>query len=141
MRASPDRIVVCAGFAHGLQLLGQVLAARGGTRVAMEAYGLAAHRDTVAAAGLAVTPVPVDEQVTVTGIAAGLHALAELPAGQDEAEVVARAAGHGLLVEGLRPYSAAGRTDRAALVVGYAAPAQHAFTGALARLTAVLAAR
>jgi GntR family transcriptional regulator/MocR family aminotransferase len=305
VRASPDRIVICAGFAHGLQLLGHALAARGGTRIAMEAYGLAAHRDTVAAAGLAVVPVPVDEQgamvaqfgaaaaalltpahqfplgivlhprrraqaaawardtggivieddydgefrfdrqpvgamqalapghvvyagsaskslapglrlgwlvlpgglldevvaarlladrqgsvldqltlaefitsggydrhirrsrlayrqrrdrlvaalagaaprVTVTGIAAGLHALAELPAGQDEAEVIARAAGHGLLLEGLRPYFAVrspgrpDRPDRAALVVGYATPAQHAFTGALARLTAVLAAR
>jgi GntR family transcriptional regulator/MocR family aminotransferase len=296
---SPDRIVVCAGFAHGLHLLGQVVAARGGTRVAMEDLSLASHRDTVTAAGLAVAPVPVDEHgavvaqfgaaaaalltpahqfplgtvlhprrraqavtwardtggivieddydgefrydrqpvgamqalapghvvyagsaskslapglrlgwlvlpgglldevvaarllgdrqssvidqltlaefitsggydrhvrrsrltyrrrrdrlvealarsaphVTVTGIAAGLHALAELPAGQDEDEVVARAAGHGLLVEGLRPYSATGRPGRGALVVGYAAPPQHAFTGALARLTAVLAAR
>jgi GntR family transcriptional regulator / MocR family aminotransferase len=79
--------------------------------------------------------------VTVTGIAAGLHALAELPAGQDEDEVLDRAAGHGLLVEGLRPYYAGGRPGRAALVVGYAAPPQHAFTGALARLTAVLAER
>jgi GntR family transcriptional regulator / MocR family aminotransferase len=296
---SPDRIVVCAGFAHGLQLLGQVLAAHGGTRVAMEAHSLAAHRDTVTAAGLAVAPVPVDEHgavvaqfgaaaaalltpahqfplgvvlhprrraqavtwardtggivieddydgefrydrqpvgamqalapghvvyagsaskslapglrlgwlvlpggllddvvaarlladrqssvidqlalaefitsggydrhvrrsrlayrrrrdrlvealaraaphVTVTGIAAGLHALAELPAGQDEDEVVARAARHGLLVEGLRSYSATGAPGPAALVVGYATPPEHAFTGALARLTAVLAAR
>jgi GntR family transcriptional regulator / MocR family aminotransferase len=299
VRASPDTIVVCAGFAHGLALLGQVLAARGGTRLAVEAYGLAAHRDTAAAAGLAVAPVPVDArgavvaqfgaaaaalltpahqfplgvvlhpqrraqavawardtggilieddydgefrydrqpvgavqalapehvvyagsaskslapglrlgwlvlprglldeviaarlladrqggvtdqltlaelitsggydrhvrrsrlayrrrrdrlvqtlaaaapQVRVTGIAAGLHALAELPAGQDEDEVVARAADRGLLLEGLRSYAAAGRHDRPALVVGYAAPPQHAFTGALARLAAVLAAR
>jgi GntR family transcriptional regulator / MocR family aminotransferase len=296
---TPDRIVVCAGFAHGLHLLGQVVAARGGTRVAMEAPSLAAHRDTVTAAGLAVAPVPVDghgavvaqfgaaaaalltpahqfplgtvlhprrraqavtwardtggivieddydgefrydrqpvgamqalapghvvyagsaskslapglrlgwlvlpaglldevvaarlladrqssvidqltlaefitgggydrhvrrsrlayrrrrdrlvealaraaPHVTVTGIAAGLHALAELPPGQDEDEVVARAAGHGLLVEGLRSYSATGAPGRAALVVGYATPPEHAFTGALARLTAVLAAR
>jgi GntR family transcriptional regulator/MocR family aminotransferase len=304
VRASPDTIVVCAGFAHGLALLGQVLAARGGTRLAMEAYGLPAHRDTVAAAGLAVAPVTVDgrgaptapvgpaqvgtaagalltpahqfplgvvlhpqrrahavawardtggilieddydgefrydrqpvgamqalapghvvyagsaskslapglrlgwlvlppalldevaqarlltdrqsgvldqltlaelmtsggydrhvrrarlayrrrrdrlvealaiaaPQVQVTGIAAGLHALAELPAGQDEDEVVARAAARGLLVEGAGTYCATGRHDRPALVVGYAAPPQHAFTGALARLTAVLAAR
>jgi GntR family transcriptional regulator/MocR family aminotransferase len=295
---SPDRIVVCAGFGHGLHLLSQVAAARGGTRAAMESYGLAEHRETVAAAGLAVTLVPVDArgavpaqfgdaaaalltpahqfplgialhprrraqavtwardtggvvieddydgefrydrqpvgamqalapghvvyagsaskslapglrlgwlvlpgglldevvaarplaarhtsvldqltlaefitsggydrhvrrarlayrrrrdrlvealaraapQVTVTGIAAGLHALAELPAGQDEDEVVARAAEHGLLVSGLGTY-AAGRPDRAALVVGYATPPPHAFTGALARLTAVLATR
>jgi GntR family transcriptional regulator/MocR family aminotransferase len=301
--ASPDRIVVCAGFAHGLHLLSHVLAARGGTAMAMEAYSLAAHRDTVTAAGLAVTPVPLDghgavvaqfgtaaaalltpahqfplgmvlhprrraqavawardaggivieddydgefrydrqpvgavqalapghvvyagsaskslapglrlgwlvlpgglldevvaarlltdrqgsvlDQLTlaefidsggydrhvrrsrlayrrrrdrlaealaravppvrVTGIAAGLHALAELPPGQDEEEVVARAARRGLLVEGLAAYAAgpspAGPPARAALVVGYATPPQHAFTGALARLTAVLADR
>jgi GntR family transcriptional regulator/MocR family aminotransferase len=296
---SPENIVVSAGFGHGLHVLSHVVAARGGTRVAMEAYGQPAHRDTVTAAGLAVTPVPVDghgamvaqfgdapaalltpahqfplgmalhprrraqavawardtggvvieddydgefrydrqpvgamqalapghvvyagsvskslapglrlgwlvlpggllgevvaarpladrhssviDQLTlaefitgggydrhvrrarlayrrrrdrlaealardaphvhVTGIAAGLHALAELPAGQDEDEVVARAAGHGLVVEGLRGYGAAGRPDRSALVVGYATPAPHAFTGALARLGALLAAR
>ncbi|HEX5289454.1 MAG TPA: aminotransferase class I/II-fold pyridoxal phosphate-dependent enzyme [Streptosporangiaceae bacterium] len=57
---SPENIVVCAGFGHGLHVLSQVVAARGGTRVAMEAYSQAAHRDTVTAAGLAVTPVPVD---------------------------------------------------------------------------------
>ncbi|HEY2288902.1 MAG TPA: PLP-dependent aminotransferase family protein [Streptosporangiaceae bacterium] len=297
--ASPDRIVVCAGFAHGLQLLAGVLAARGGTRVAIEAWSLAAHRATVAAAGLAVAPVPVDgrgavvtdfgtaaaalltpahqfplgmvlhpgrraqavawardtgglvieddydgefrydrqpvgamqalapghvvyagsaskslapglrlgwlvlpgglldeviaarlladrqgsvldqltlaefitsggydrhvrrsrlayrrrrdrlvgalaqaaPQVRVTGIAAGLHALAELPADQDEAAVVARAAARGLSVEGLGSYETAQSPARPALVVGYATPPQHAFTGALARLTAVLTAR
>jgi GntR family transcriptional regulator / MocR family aminotransferase len=299
VRASPDSVVVCAGFAQGLALLSRVLAARGGATLAVEAYGLPAHRDTVAAAGLAVVPVPVDArgaataglgtaagalltpahqfplgmvlhpqrraqavawardtggllieddydgefrydrqpvgamqalapehvvyagsaskslapglrlgwlvlprglidevvaarlladrqsgafdqltlaelitgggydrhvrrarlayrrrrdrlaqalaaaapQVRVTGIAAGLHALAELPAGQDEDEVVARAGARGLHLQGLRPYSAAGAADRPALVVGYATPPQHAFTGALARLTAVLAAR
>jgi GntR family transcriptional regulator / MocR family aminotransferase len=297
--ASPDRIVVCAGFAHGLQLLAGVLAARGGSRVAMEAWSLAAHRATVAAAGLAVAPVPVDgrgavvtdfgaaaaalltpahqfplgmvlhprrraqavawardtgglvieddydgefrydrqpvgamqalapghvvyagsaskslapglrlgwlvlpgglldeviaarlladrqgsvldqltlaefitgggydrhvrrsrlayrrrrdrlvgalaqaaPQVRVTGIAAGLHALAELPADQDEAAVVARAAARGLSVEGLSSYGTAPAPGRPALVVGYATPPQHAFTGALARLAAVLADR
>jgi GntR family transcriptional regulator/MocR family aminotransferase len=80
-------------------------------------------------------------QVRVTGIAAGLHALAELPADQDEAAVVARAAARGLSVEGLGSYETAQSPARPALVVGYATPPQHAFTGALARLTAVLTAR
>jgi GntR family transcriptional regulator / MocR family aminotransferase len=88
--------------------------------------------------------------VRVTGIAAGLHVLAELPPGRGEEEVVARAARRGLLLEGLAAYAAgpspagpspAGLPARAALVVGYATPPQHAFTGALARLTAVLADR
>ena len=44
----------------------------------------------------------------VTGIAAGLHALLELPPGLDEDEIVARAARRGLAVEGLGPYCAPG---------------------------------
>ena len=66
MAVSPENIVVCAGFGHGLHVLSQMVAARGGTRVAMEAYSQAAHRDTVAAAGLTVTPVPVDGHGAVT---------------------------------------------------------------------------
>jgi GntR family transcriptional regulator/MocR family aminotransferase len=76
--------------------------------------------------------------VRVAGIAAGLHVLLELPAGQHEDEVVARAAHHGLAIEALRPYSTSARHDRAALVVGYGTPPEHAFTGAVARLCAVL---
>ena len=76
--------------------------------------------------------------VRVAGIAAGLHVLLELPGGQHEDEVVARAAHHGLAIEGLGPYSTSARHDRAALVVGYGTPPEHAFTGAVARLCAVL---
>ena len=46
-------------------------------------------------------------QARVTGVAAGLHALLELPAGVDEDDIVARAAArHDLALEGLRPYRA-----------------------------------
>jgi GntR family transcriptional regulator / MocR family aminotransferase len=75
-------------------------------------------------------------QVRITGIAAGLHALLELPDGLAEDEVVARAAEHGLAVEGLSRYRATGEPSGAALVVGYGTPPEHAFTGALARLCA-----
>lgn len=79
-------------------------------------------------------------QVTVTGIAAGLHALVRLPDGAGETGVIARAAGHGLALEGLARYQAAGAGhDGPALVVGYGRPPGHAFTAALARLCAVLA--
>jgi len=78
-------------------------------------------------------------QVRVTGIAAGLHALLELPPGRAEPEVVARAAAHGLALEGLTGFHATGRPSRPALAVGYGTPPEHAFTGALARLCAVLA--
>ncbi len=75
----------------------------------------------------------------VAGIAAGLHARLELPAGCGEDDLVARAAQRGLAVEGLGPYCAPGHPRGPALVLGYGTPPEHAFTGALARLCAVLA--
>jgi GntR family transcriptional regulator/MocR family aminotransferase len=90
-------------------------------------------------------------QARVTGVAAGLHALLELPPGLDEDEIIARAAvRHDLALDGLRHYSPtagprfraaglrAGSGARQALVIGYATPPEHAFTGAVARLMAVL---
>jgi GntR family transcriptional regulator / MocR family aminotransferase len=75
----------------------------------------------------------------VTGIAAGLHALLELPGTGTEQDLVARAAEHGLALEGLDSFRAPGtRTGRAGLVIGYGRPAEHAYTTALARLCAVL---
>jgi GntR family transcriptional regulator/MocR family aminotransferase len=78
--------------------------------------------------------------VRVTGVAAGMHALLELPPGTDEDEVVARAARHGLALEGLRTYRAAEAHHGPALVVGYGTPPDHSYTGALARLCATLTA-
>jgi GntR family transcriptional regulator/MocR family aminotransferase len=75
---------------------------------------------------------------SITGIAAGLHALLHLPNGQTEDDVVGRATEHGLAVEGLSSYDRAAGRHGAALVVGYGTPPDHAFTGALARLVAVL---
>jgi GntR family transcriptional regulator / MocR family aminotransferase len=78
-------------------------------------------------------------QARVTGIAAGLHARLELPPGLDEDEIIARAAArHDLALEGLSAYCAESGPDRPALVIGYATPPEHAFTGAVARLMAVL---
>jgi GntR family transcriptional regulator / MocR family aminotransferase len=78
-------------------------------------------------------------RLPVSGIAAGLHALLELPPGSAEDDLVARAARRGLAVEGLGPYCAPGHPRGPALVLGYGTPPEHAFTGALARLCAVLA--
>jgi len=80
-------------------------------------------------------------EVRVTGIAAGLHALVELPAGQMEAQVVARAEKRGLALEGLGAYAFEGHEAEHApsLVVGYGTPADHEFTAAVARLTASIA--
>jgi GntR family transcriptional regulator / MocR family aminotransferase len=76
---------------------------------------------------------------SATGIAAGLHALVTLPDGMSEQAAIARAARRGLTVGGLAAYRAGGQDHRPALVVGYATPPDHAYTGALARLTATLA--
>ena len=77
-------------------------------------------------------------QVRISGIAAGLHALVELPGGIREEDVVADAAARGLSVQGLGAYAHGTHTHPPALVVGYAKPPEHAFTAALARLAAVL---
>ncbi len=61
VRTTPDRIVICSGFAHGLRLLfgqgGGVL--RG--PLAVEAYGLGFHRELLRAAGVRTVPLPIDE--------------------------------------------------------------------------------
>ncbi|OEJ27183.1 GntR family transcriptional regulator [Streptomyces agglomeratus] len=85
--------------------------------------------------------------VRVTGIAAGLHAVLELPPGTERA-VVKAAAWQGLAVEGLSDYrhpdsrrgSGAGGAGggRDGLVVGYSTPAEHAYAGALDALCRAL---
>ena len=77
-------------------------------------------------------------RVRISGIAAGLHALVELPDGLPEEAVVARAAERGLSLQGLGEYAHGAHTHPPALVVGYAKPPEHAFTGAVARLAALL---
>jgi GntR family transcriptional regulator / MocR family aminotransferase len=79
--------------------------------------------------------------VRVTGIAAGLHALVQLPGGEREDDVIARALEHGLALEGLGAYLETPRRHCPALVVGYATPPEHALTAAIARLCAALTAR
>ncbi|MBF6056318.1 GntR family transcriptional regulator [Streptomyces eurocidicus] len=56
VRADPDRIVICSGFAGALRLLGEV---RTGT-VAVESYGLGYYRHLLSAAGLRTVDLPVD---------------------------------------------------------------------------------
>jgi GntR family transcriptional regulator/MocR family aminotransferase len=56
----PERIVVCAGFKHGLALLCRVLRERGAATIAAEAFGLPEHRRVISGAGLRLAPMPVD---------------------------------------------------------------------------------
>jgi GntR family transcriptional regulator/MocR family aminotransferase len=73
----------------------------------------------------------------ITGIAAGLHAVVELPAAAPPLpDLVRAAAARGLGLEPLSSFGAAPETR--ALAVGYATPPEHAYRGALERLAAVL---
>ncbi|WP_351229350.1 PLP-dependent aminotransferase family protein [Streptomyces sp. NPDC002133] len=76
--------------------------------------------------------------IRVSGIAAGMHAVLELPTGT-ESTVVQAAARQGLALEGLsssrHPSTA---PDRDALVVGYGTPPDSAWSGALDALCRVL---
>ncbi|MFF5975899.1 PLP-dependent aminotransferase family protein [Streptomyces sp. NPDC012769] len=66
VHATPERIVVCSGFVHGLMLMGQVLWARGVREVAVESYGLSIHWDLLSRAGIRTPALPLDEHGTRT---------------------------------------------------------------------------
>lgn len=79
-----------------------------------------------------------DLGVPAHGVSAGLHVLVEHP---DEAAVLARAAGHGLALSGLRDHwHDPDRATRQGVVVGYATPAEHAYRAALDALARALTA-
>ncbi|GAA2192577.1 PLP-dependent aminotransferase family protein [Streptomyces bangladeshensis] len=92
------------------------------------------RRDRLVAALAAQAP-----HIEVTGIAAGLHAVLRLPPGTERSTVKA-AAWQGIALDGLagfrHPESPAAAGD--GLVVGYAAPAEHAYGAALEALCGVL---
>jgi GntR family transcriptional regulator/MocR family aminotransferase len=77
-------------------------------------------------------------RVRVAGVAAGMHAVLELPEGCDEDDVVERGRGRGVALRGLREFTMPGHVRPPALVVGFGTPPEHAFTGALSRLAATL---
>jgi GntR family transcriptional regulator / MocR family aminotransferase len=78
-------------------------------------------------------------RVEARGIAAGLHVVLELPDGMREDDVQARAAERSLAVGALAPFRHAPKpADPQGLVVGYAAPPEHAYGQALAALADVL---
>jgi GntR family transcriptional regulator / MocR family aminotransferase len=89
------------------------------------------RRDRLAAtlAGLGFAPA---------GIAAGMHAVIEFDRTSVELACLARSSAHGVVLDGLTSYRAREATERSGLVIGYGRPPEHAFTGALARLAAVL---
>jgi GntR family transcriptional regulator/MocR family aminotransferase len=71
--ADPERIMICAGFAHALKLMGPVLRKRRVREVAVESYGLDIHRKLLADAGLRLPCLPVDGLGARTGELAALR--------------------------------------------------------------------
>ncbi|MFJ4876626.1 PLP-dependent aminotransferase family protein [Streptomyces sp. NPDC088745] len=89
VRTTPDRIVICSGFAHGLRLLygGVGGPSRGVLRgpLAVEAYGLPFHRDLLHEAGVRTVPLEIDEagaDVGALGAVRGLRGVLLTPAHQ-----------------------------------------------------------
>ena len=74
VRTDPERIVVCAGFAHALRLLGPLVDGP----VAVESYGLAFHRGLLEGAGRATVPLVIDDHGARTGDLPGTGARAVL---------------------------------------------------------------
>lgn len=59
--ADPQSIVVCSGIAQGFALLARALGG-GGTRLAVEDPGMPVHRAILAAQGISLVPLPVDDE-------------------------------------------------------------------------------
>ena len=78
-------------------------------------------------------------QVQVSGVAAGLHALLKLPVnGPSENEILASAAERGLALQPLADHWQRAGEHQPGLIVGYSAPAEHAWPAALEALCTVL---
>jgi len=125
--ASPDLIIVCAGFAQGLELVCDLLRTRGQRVLAIEEYGHPAHRKVAVSAGMRLAGVPVDERGALAGGAPpppGAGALVLTPAHQYPLGVALAperrrravdwaAAGNGLIIED--DYDGEFRYDRQAV--------------------------
>ncbi|MET4159925.1 PLP-dependent aminotransferase family protein [Agromyces sp. PvR057] len=67
VRVHADDVVVTHGFGELLGLVAAAIAARGGRRIAVEAYGHGSHREVLAAAGLEPVPLEVDGDGAMVG--------------------------------------------------------------------------
>jgi GntR family transcriptional regulator / MocR family aminotransferase len=86
----PDQLVICAGFAQGLNLVLRTLAAGGVRQVAFEDPGYRDQRSSAEHAGVEGVPVPIDERgIDVLALAAtGVGAVVLTPAHQSPTGVV-----------------------------------------------------
>jgi GntR family transcriptional regulator / MocR family aminotransferase len=79
---TPERIVVCGGYAEALALLTDALADRGATTLAVEGYGLHVLQHIAAARGLGLRALAVDRHGAVTSGLADEGAVLLTPAHQ-----------------------------------------------------------
>jgi GntR family transcriptional regulator/MocR family aminotransferase len=88
--ADPERIVICGGFAQGMNLVFRVLAQQGVRRVAFEDPGHPHNQSCAERWGLDAIPVPIDEHgIDVEALAAsGARAVLLMPAHQSPTGVV-----------------------------------------------------
>ncbi|MFC8513522.1 PLP-dependent aminotransferase family protein [Streptomyces sp. NPDC057257] len=122
IRADPDEVVVVAGVAQALALLGQLLRAEGIRRVAVEDPGSLGARQQLEYGGHTIVPVPVDAGGLDVGAlrASGARAVLMTPAhqfptgvvldGERRRDLLAWAAEGGVVVED--DYDAEHRYDR-----------------------------
>ena len=61
MACDPERVIVTSGMAQGMALFARALVARGGRRIGVEDPSSAPGREQLAANGLEIVPVPVDD--------------------------------------------------------------------------------
>jgi GntR family transcriptional regulator/MocR family aminotransferase len=77
-----ENIVICSGFAHGLELVCRALHAAGAGTVAMEEYGHPGHRDIVTRQRLRTRTLPLDAGGAVIGAVGDADAVLLTPAHQ-----------------------------------------------------------
>jgi len=90
----PDQVMICNGFGHGFGVVLRALVDRGLRGVAVEVPGYDDPREQIRRAGLAVHPVPVDEDGLRVDLLAGapVEAVMVTPAHQSPTGVVMTAA-------------------------------------------------
>ena len=80
--ATPENIVICSGFAHGLAVVSRALRATGASTLAVEEFGHQTHRDVVTTQGLRLRSLPIDASGAVISAADGADAVLLTPAHQ-----------------------------------------------------------
>ena len=99
--ADPEHMLICTGFRQGLSLTSRWLRANGLEQVALEDPGWHAQRLIVEEAGLAVTPIPVDDEgIDVAALDdSGAEAVVVTPAHQFPTGAVLSARRRAALIE------------------------------------------